>query len=87
MANVIKVKSNLPDKSRVAIWERHPDHPKTEKFPDGGEIFISDDKEHEVAETAKVKRFIRDGILVKVETPLITQATDFVRGKREKATE
>jgi hypothetical protein len=59
MANLIKVKSNLEDKSKVALWERHKDHPN-------GEIFIADDKEHQVAETPAVKLALKEEKLVKV---------------------
>lgn len=59
MAKLITVKSALKDTSRVALWERHADHP-------GGEIFVADDKEHQVAETPAVVLAIKEDKLVKV---------------------
>lgn len=56
---IITVKSALPDKNRVALWERDERHP-------GGEIFIADDKEHRVAETPAVLLAIKEDKLVKV---------------------
>lgn len=56
----IKVKSNL-DGTRVALWERHPDHPD-------GEVFIAGDRVVEVAETTAVRDRLKQDILVKVET-------------------
>lgn len=53
------IKSNLPD-NRVALWERHPDHP-------GGEIFVVGDNEVEVAETHAVKTALNQGRVVEVE--------------------
>jgi len=64
---IIKVKSNLKDKNQVALWERDERHPKSDRFPDGGEIFIADDKEHQVAETPAVVLAIKDDKLVRVE--------------------
>ena len=55
---IIKVKSNLKEK-RIALWERHPDHPH-------GEVSIHGDKVVEVAETSAVRDAIRDGKLVEV---------------------
>jgi hypothetical protein len=64
---IIKVKSNLDDTSKVALWERHPAHPKSDQFPGGGEIFIADDQEHQVAETPAVLLAIKDDKLVRIE--------------------
>jgi hypothetical protein len=61
MAKLITVKSNLADKTRVALWEVHPDHPD-------GEVFIADDKEHKVAETTRVTAALRGGQLVEVRS-------------------
>jgi hypothetical protein len=58
---MITVKSNLPG-NRVALWERHPDHP-------GGEVFVAGPGEFEVAETAAVKKRLNDGWLVEVKLP------------------
>ena len=59
----ITVKSNLPDKIRVALWEVHPDHP-------GGEVYIADDQAHEVALTRRVQAALGRGWLVEAsETP------------------
>lgn len=54
----IRVKSVLTD-GRVALWDRHPEHP-------GGEVFIADGEVHEVARTPAVEQRIRDGSLVVV---------------------
>lgn len=62
---IITVKSNLKDKARVALWEKHPAHPKSQQFPEGGEIFIADDQEHKVAETPAVLGAIREEKLVR----------------------
>lgn len=64
---IIKVKSALTNPAQVALWERHPAHPASEQFPNGGEIFIADDKEHQVAETPAVNLAIKDDKLVKVD--------------------
>jgi len=63
---IIKVKSNLANKSQVALWERDERHPKSDRYPDGGEIFIADDNEYSVAETPAVLLAIKDDKLVKV---------------------
>ena len=55
------VKSNLPG-NRVALWERHPDHPD-------GEVLIAGLDEHKVAETPAVKAALRLGNLVEVKPP------------------
>lgn len=52
------VKSNLPV-NKVALWERHPDHPN-------GEVFIVGEDEYEVAETPQVKALLKRDILVEV---------------------
>lgn len=59
---MITVKSGLPT-NRVALWERHPDHP-------GGEVFIADEKEYQVAETAAVKARLKSGDLIEVKPDL-----------------
>ena len=59
----ITVKSNLPDKTRVALWEVHADHPN-------GEVYIADDQAHEVAVTRRVQAALGRGWLVEAsETP------------------
>jgi hypothetical protein len=55
---MITVKSGLA-KDRVAFWERHPAHPD-------GEIFITDDQEHQAGDTAGVRAAIQEGRLVVV---------------------
>ncbi len=65
MANIIKVKSLLPD-NRVALHEHHPDHP-------GGEAFVAGDREIEVAETNAVKVAIKQDRLEVVKSA--TKAT------------
>lgn len=63
---IIKVKSGLTA-GKVALWERHPAHPKSKQYPEGGEIFVADDQVHEVAETPAVLLAIKDDKLVRVE--------------------
>ena len=59
----ITVKSKLTDKTRVALWEVHPDHP-------GGEVYIADDQAYEVAVTRRVQAALGRGWLVEAsETP------------------
>lgn len=58
-AATIKVTSARSD-GRVALWEKHPDHPT-------GEIFIAGDTVVEAAETARVLRAIADGDVQRVE--------------------
>lgn len=45
---------------RVALWERHPDHP-------GGEVFLAGAGVFEVAATPAVEARLRKGVLVAVE--------------------
>lgn len=47
--------------NRVALWERHPDHP-------GGEAFVAGPKPVQVAATLQVQRLIRTGALVEVKS-------------------
>lgn len=57
---MITVKATNTD-NRVALWQRHPDHPN-------GEIYIvGDGTEHQVAETQAVKQALNRGYLVEVE--------------------
>lgn len=51
----IRVRANAGQ--RVALWERHPDHP-------GGEIFLKGDDTADVAETPAVRSAIGDGRLL-----------------------
>lgn len=68
MAELIKVKS--ADPNRVALWERHEDHPDNEVFVSGEGVF-------EVALTPVVQRKLDQGVLVRVELPPDeTPATD-----------
>jgi hypothetical protein len=55
----------LKDKARVALWEVHPDHPKSTQYPAGGEIFVTGEGEHKVAETPGVLRALREEKIVK----------------------
>lgn len=57
---MILVKAANPE--RVALWERHPDHP-------GGEIFISGETAVSVAETQAVQARLKSGVLVLCEEP------------------
>lgn len=58
------------DEGRVALWERHHDHP-------GGEVFVKGDQVFEVAETPAVRRALRRGYIVQVdaETPAKREKT------------
>ena len=56
MADLIYVKSKLPD-NRVALHERHPDHP-------GGEVFVYGDQPVRVARTGMVSQRIANDALV-----------------------
>lgn len=61
--------------NRVVLWERDKAHPN-------GEVFVTNDgKAVEVAETARVKRLLQEGVLVKVtkakaDVPPLRPATD-----------
>lgn len=62
MSKKIYVKATNLD-GRVAVWDRHADHPN-------GEVFITGDgRVHEVAETPKIKRGLSSGVLTAVEKP------------------
>lgn len=58
MAELILVKS--ADPNRVALWERHEDHPDKEVFVSGRHVV-------EVALTPAVQRKLDQGVLVLVE--------------------
>ena len=58
MAELIKVKS--ADPNRVALWERHEDHPNKEIFVSGRHVV-------EVALTPAVQRKLDQGVLLRVE--------------------
>lgn len=64
------VKSTLPE-GKVCLWERHEAHP-------GGEVFIADNKPHEVGDTSAVRVRIKRGDLVetgdKPQAPRGTQS-------------
>lgn len=66
----MKVTSGLDNPRRVALWERHPDHP-------GGEVFVVGDRVVDVAETTAVAQALKAGRLVKVE-PVRAQTVDEV---------
>lgn len=55
----INVKSGRND-NRVALWERHPDHPE-------GEVWVAGDTVVRVAQTSAVLKGLKDGDLVEVE--------------------
>jgi hypothetical protein len=63
---------------KVALWERHPQHPEGEAF------VVNEDVSREVAETPTVKRLIAEGVLVKANQ---TSTTSFISGEQEKETE
>lgn len=61
MTEIISVMAAKVD-DRVALWERHPDHPT-------GEIWIvGDGQPHEVALTPRVVALLKDGTLLQVQT-------------------
>lgn len=67
MAKTIKV-SGAGDDRKVVLWEKNADHPN-------GEVMISNDgAEHEVAETAAVKRLMAEGTLVSAGAKTTTTA-------------
>jgi len=60
MVDLITVCAGLND-GRIAIWDRHPDHP-------GGELILAGDgSEARAARTPAVLRALADGRLVEVE--------------------
>jgi hypothetical protein len=59
MAELIKVKSGLADRSRIALYEQHPDHPR-------GEVLVKGEGEFEVARTRAVLMALGEGRLVEV---------------------
>jgi len=67
MTDFIKVKATNTD-SKVALWEKHPDHP-------GGEVFVSGNGDVvEVATTVVVRAAIKSGALVEVQPEKATEA-------------
>ncbi len=60
MAELILVKAANPE--RVALWERHADHPDNEVYVAGEEAVL-------VALTPAVQRKLDQGVLVRVELP------------------
>lgn len=88
---MITVKSALADKSRIALFEKHPDHP-------GGELLVTGESEFQAAKTRAVLAALGDGRLVEVgltqparqvasvepeSPPPIRQAQDAPRRRRE----
>lgn len=63
---------------RVALWERHPDHPS-------GEVFIHTDKPVEVAMTPAVQVRLKSGVLVLAE--MEREGVDATNAARELAAE
>lgn len=57
---MIRVRIADAESRRVALWERHREHP-------GGEVFLAGPGEFEVASTPAVESRLRDGFLVLVE--------------------
>lgn len=63
---LIKVKSNVEKLgNKIAIFEKHPDHPPHGAHP-GGDVSIHGDKEYTVAETEGILAAIHDGRLLLV---------------------
>lgn len=66
MLNMITVKSNTKKLSdRIAIFEKHPEHPPHGAHP-GGDVSIHGDHIYTVAETGGILAAIHDGRLVRV---------------------
>jgi hypothetical protein len=59
MSELIKIKSNLEDKSRVAFYEQHPAHPD-------GEVYVTGEGEFEAARTRQTLWAIGAGHIVEV---------------------
>jgi hypothetical protein len=70
MAELINVMAAKVD-DKVALWERHPDHPT-------GEVWIvGDGTQHEVALTPRVVSLLKSGVLIRMQVfsepdPLVT---------------
>lgn len=63
---LIKVKSNTEKLgNKIAIFEKHPDHPLHGAHP-GGDVSIHGDREYTVAETDGILAAIHDGRLLLV---------------------
>jgi hypothetical protein len=64
---IVSVKGPRDDQT-VALWDVHPDHPESDQYPDGGEIFvINDGVVWEAALTPAVSGALRDGTLVEAK--------------------
>lgn len=61
-------------KGKCALWETHPDHPKTREFPQGGETFVANLVPRVVARTTEVNIRLGDKRLKEV-TDKATLAT------------
>jgi hypothetical protein len=53
-------------KGKCALWEVHPDHPKTREFPQGGETFVANLVPRVVARTPEVNLRLADKRLKEV---------------------
>lgn len=68
MAEYVYVKAGPNnDKDRVALWDTNYDHPFTDEYPDGGEVFVAGSLPRIAARTPAVNRAIHDGVLVEVK--------------------
>lgn len=93
MAKVVNVKPGpeartVVGRGRVILWERDPDHPQTDEFPDGGEFYMAEgDKPKKAALTGGVQAALRAGTLATSDdvpdaadpnapTPVVTVKTD-----------
>ena len=65
------VKAANPD--RVGVSERHPQHPPSDWYPQGGEVFVVGDRVVEVAETPLVLQQLQNKTLVRVSGPAATR--------------
>jgi len=77
MAELILVKAANPE--RVALWEKHADHPDSE-------VYVAGEDAVQVALTPMVQRKLDQGVLVRVEdAPAPTDETPAPKTKKAKA--
>lgn len=70
---LIHVKSGRDD-NRVALWEKHPDHPN-------GEAWVAGEGVVQVARTAKVLSGLKEGDLVEADAPAEKKAKEVTPAK------
>lgn len=62
----MRVRSNLADKSKIALWERNPAHPT-------GEVLITGEQAFEVGDTPAIRAALRLGTLVKAGEAVVSE--------------